>query len=44
MSAFREEVDAEARRLALTRSRLSGRRIAPAPGVADGYLVSRGRR
>jgi hypothetical protein len=28
MSAFREEVDAEARRLGLTRSRLSGRRIA----------------
>ena len=28
MSAFRGEVDAEARRLALTRSRLSGRRIA----------------
>jgi len=27
MSAFREEVDAEARRLGLTRSRLSGRRI-----------------
>jgi hypothetical protein len=30
MSAFREEVDAEARRLGLTRSRLSGRRIGPA--------------
>jgi hypothetical protein len=27
MSAFREEVDAEARRLGLTRARLSGRRI-----------------
>jgi hypothetical protein len=53
MSAFREEVDAEARCLGLTRSRLSGRRIGllllllfiPAAAlvpVADGYLVGQG--
>jgi hypothetical protein len=51
MSAFREEVDAEARRLGLTRSRLSGRRIGllllllfvlAGALMADGYLVSQG--